>query len=439
MDLTWKAVFSARLGRDQRSQVIMLQGVRNRWAHQQEFSDRDAHRAIDNMELLLASLGVPEASELEQLLAYRGSLIRENAASEVLPREGSVSKFGPSPPSLPARFVDDYSWMFWREDFHDDDGILRARGWAMALDSPDDVDIPDFLAGPDPAQSILCVVHRRSVYNRVRAYSWMFIGAFSLTTVVFLLFGAFATGSTRLVGSLIVGVMGYGYAWSALRGSLYTKDKSSHFDKAQWSSIVDQVRDLVHAAEDAERSYPPAAVEIIAQQNPAAYAARADEIERIYAHPNNPISTPERRQRLGEFICDNMSGEFDIVRERPSGQSMDERIEPLQQMLRSYWEREHVALLHVRVTLGGAQEPYGLHVASQLAEIEADYAGLPLTSERIMEYRRKLIAWRDQQFLSGAGVANHEVQARRTLIEREIDESVERMRRRAQQEQTPGS
>lgn len=64
----WSNVFGAVLGRLERSLVGELQVIRNRHAHQESFSDRDTHRALDTAERLLTSIRSPEAERVRSLL-----------------------------------------------------------------------------------------------------------------------------------------------------------------------------------------------------------------------------------------------------------------------------------------------------------------------------------------------------------------------------------
>lgn len=63
----WNAVFKRTLGRADRSLVSELRDVRNKWAHQHNFSTNDAHRALDSMGRLLASVSASEAGDVEQM------------------------------------------------------------------------------------------------------------------------------------------------------------------------------------------------------------------------------------------------------------------------------------------------------------------------------------------------------------------------------------
>ena len=69
----WTSVFGAVLGKFERSLVGELQVVRNRHAHQESFSDRDTHRALDTAERLLAAICSPEAEGVRFLSEVRPS------------------------------------------------------------------------------------------------------------------------------------------------------------------------------------------------------------------------------------------------------------------------------------------------------------------------------------------------------------------------------
>ncbi len=55
--------FSKQLSRAQESYVDELKEIRNRWAHNDSFTDDDAYRALDTGERLLAAIGAPEVAE----------------------------------------------------------------------------------------------------------------------------------------------------------------------------------------------------------------------------------------------------------------------------------------------------------------------------------------------------------------------------------------
>lgn len=56
----WNAVFRHRLGMAERSLVSELREYRNRWAHQDLFSDDDSYRVLDSAQRLLMAVGAVE-------------------------------------------------------------------------------------------------------------------------------------------------------------------------------------------------------------------------------------------------------------------------------------------------------------------------------------------------------------------------------------------
>jgi hypothetical protein len=64
----WQPVFRTVLGQTDRTYVSELRDVRNRWAHQDNFSTDDAERALDTMRRLLLAISAPEAAvELDKM------------------------------------------------------------------------------------------------------------------------------------------------------------------------------------------------------------------------------------------------------------------------------------------------------------------------------------------------------------------------------------
>ncbi|HOD52348.1 MAG TPA: Swt1 family HEPN domain-containing protein [Candidatus Hydrogenedentes bacterium] len=63
----WHDVFGKVLSKDDRGFVIELQGYRNRWAHEENFSTDDALRALDTVQRLLASVSAPESAEVARM------------------------------------------------------------------------------------------------------------------------------------------------------------------------------------------------------------------------------------------------------------------------------------------------------------------------------------------------------------------------------------
>src|SRR3989449_1823378 len=91
MDKVWGAVFSAILGRADRNLVLELIDVRNRWAHQEPFSSRDAERALDSMVRLLTAISAPQADEVDKsMLELRRLTIDEQVRGEKRKAGGSL-------------------------------------------------------------------------------------------------------------------------------------------------------------------------------------------------------------------------------------------------------------------------------------------------------------------------------------------------------------
>lgn len=63
----WNAVFRHDLTYVERCLVSELRESRNRWAHQQEFTERDTYRCLDSVERLLSSIDSPAAQTVDEL------------------------------------------------------------------------------------------------------------------------------------------------------------------------------------------------------------------------------------------------------------------------------------------------------------------------------------------------------------------------------------
>lgn len=81
----WNDVFRHRLGRDERSYVSELQGMRNRWAHEEPFSSDDVYRALDTMQRLLQAISAGPAVEAlgEQKAELQRQVFQEQARNKV--------------------------------------------------------------------------------------------------------------------------------------------------------------------------------------------------------------------------------------------------------------------------------------------------------------------------------------------------------------------
>ena len=62
----WNEVFGQKLGYTDRSIVSELREVRNRWAHQENFTGDDTYRTLDSIERLLSAISAPEAAEVQR-------------------------------------------------------------------------------------------------------------------------------------------------------------------------------------------------------------------------------------------------------------------------------------------------------------------------------------------------------------------------------------
>ena len=88
-----REIFQPKLGHIGRSYISELRDIRNKWAHQQSFSDDDAHRALDTMHRLLELIRAPEA---ESLKSSAWEIIRqrfdEEKRREVTDSEPNIEK-----------------------------------------------------------------------------------------------------------------------------------------------------------------------------------------------------------------------------------------------------------------------------------------------------------------------------------------------------------
>ena len=66
----WNDAFQSKLGHPGRNYVSELREVRNRWAHQQPFSNEQATRAADTAELLLRAVGASEQAQAVQAISH---------------------------------------------------------------------------------------------------------------------------------------------------------------------------------------------------------------------------------------------------------------------------------------------------------------------------------------------------------------------------------
>jgi predicted AAA+ superfamily ATPase len=64
----WNEVFKRTLGHAERSLVSEIRDWRNKWAHQEPFSSRDAERAMDSIVRLLQSVSAPQSDDVDRMM-----------------------------------------------------------------------------------------------------------------------------------------------------------------------------------------------------------------------------------------------------------------------------------------------------------------------------------------------------------------------------------
>ena len=64
---SWREVFQKTLGNSGRNLVGELREIRNRWAHQEPFTDNDVYRALDSAHRLLLAVSADEAAEVGKM------------------------------------------------------------------------------------------------------------------------------------------------------------------------------------------------------------------------------------------------------------------------------------------------------------------------------------------------------------------------------------
>ncbi len=67
MWISWNDIYRNTLGHAERSLVSELREVRNRWAHQEQFSSDDAYRALDSTHRLMMAVSATEAPDVERM------------------------------------------------------------------------------------------------------------------------------------------------------------------------------------------------------------------------------------------------------------------------------------------------------------------------------------------------------------------------------------
>jgi len=87
----WNDVFKRTLGHAQRSLVSEIRDWRNKWAHQEPFSSRDAERAMDSIVRLLQSVSAPQSDEVDKMMMeLRRLTIDEQVRGEKRKAGGSL-------------------------------------------------------------------------------------------------------------------------------------------------------------------------------------------------------------------------------------------------------------------------------------------------------------------------------------------------------------
>lgn len=68
MVAAWRDVFGTTLGRSDLSLAQELRDWRNKWAHQERFTSRDAERALDSASRLPTAISAPQAEEIDKIM-----------------------------------------------------------------------------------------------------------------------------------------------------------------------------------------------------------------------------------------------------------------------------------------------------------------------------------------------------------------------------------
>ena len=87
----WNPIVRKTLGQSERNLVSELRDVRNKWAHQNPFSSRDAERALDSIVRLLTAVSAKEADEVDRMMQdLRRLTIDEQVRGEKRKAGGSL-------------------------------------------------------------------------------------------------------------------------------------------------------------------------------------------------------------------------------------------------------------------------------------------------------------------------------------------------------------
>jgi predicted AAA+ superfamily ATPase len=91
MVAAWRDVFGTTLGRSDLSLAQELRDWRNKWAHQERFTSRDAERALDSASRLLTAISAPQAEEIDKImLELRRLTFEEQVRNEKKKAGGSL-------------------------------------------------------------------------------------------------------------------------------------------------------------------------------------------------------------------------------------------------------------------------------------------------------------------------------------------------------------
>jgi len=102
----WNDVFGQTLGHAERSLISELRTIRDRWAHQENFSSDDADRALDSSERLLAAISAPQAEQVRTMkLELRRQVYDEQVRGQKRKAGGSLVEVGASGSLKPWREV----------------------------------------------------------------------------------------------------------------------------------------------------------------------------------------------------------------------------------------------------------------------------------------------------------------------------------------------
>jgi hypothetical protein len=96
----WDLAFAPSLSATVRHYVFELKDIRNRWAHEEEFSDDEAHRAADTARLVAQSIGAPSQviSNLRKLMQRSAESVEARATPDTPARPRSRN---PAPSVVP--------------------------------------------------------------------------------------------------------------------------------------------------------------------------------------------------------------------------------------------------------------------------------------------------------------------------------------------------